>query len=326
MTMKENTSGPYTLSSAQIYAGLSLILILCLDLFVPHGIGIGSLYLISLFLIIYESRKVILIFSSIIFAVLLAEVLVYYSRDLPLYMYSNRGISMVVLVVANFMALKHSRANKARRRDREKYNKTIEAKGQELLQKEKRYHDALDNMIEGVQIISTDWKYIYVNDSVAKQSKQRKEDLVGSTMMERFPGIENSMLFSTLQTCMSERVVQYFENEFVYADGSKGYFELSIQPVPEGLFILSMDISERKKNEQHREQRINELEEMMFIVSHKVRQPVAHILGVASLLDGQQQPGETELMVEYIKQSAASLDSMTKELSDYIHNTKGNKR
>jgi hypothetical protein len=39
------------------------------------------------------------------------------------------------------------------------------------------------------------------------------------------------------------------ENEFIFPDGGKRWFELSIQPVPEGLFILSIDVTERKRIE-----------------------------------------------------------------------------
>lgn len=65
-------------------------------------------------------------------------------------------------------------------------------------------------------------------------------------MMERYPGIEKTALFGAMQRCMKDRVAQHFENEFVYPDGSKANFELSIQPVPEGVFVLSVDITERK--------------------------------------------------------------------------------
>jgi PAS domain-containing protein len=45
---------------------------------------------------------------------------------------------------------------------------------------------------------------------------------------------------------MKKRFSVHMENLFNYPDGSEGWFELSIQPVPEGIFILSMDITERK--------------------------------------------------------------------------------
>jgi PAS domain-containing protein len=36
-----------------------------------------------------------------------------------------------------------------------------------LREKEERYHSTLDNMLEGCQIISTDWRYLYINDAGA---------------------------------------------------------------------------------------------------------------------------------------------------------------
>lgn len=110
---------------------------------------------------------------------------------------------------------------------------------------EERYRTTLDNMIEGVQIIGFDWKYKYVNDAVIKQGKCTREELLGFTMMEKYPGIENTDLFIAIQNCMNTRVPVVMENKFVYADNTTAWFELSIQPVQEGIFILSVDITER---------------------------------------------------------------------------------
>ncbi len=107
--------------------------------------------------------------------------------------------------------------------------------------------DVLDNLLEGFQLISYDWEYLYVNDVVAKQGKSTKEKLIGKTMMEMYPGIEKTEMFKTLQFCMEKRIARQIENEFTYPDGSKAWFQLNIEPVPDGIFILSLDISDRKK-------------------------------------------------------------------------------
>jgi PAS domain S-box-containing protein len=114
----------------------------------------------------------------------------------------------------------------------------------------KRYHSTLDNMLEGCQIIGFDWRYLYVNDAVAGHGRQAKEKLLGHTMMECYPGIENTDMFAALRRCMDERVPSHMENLFVYPDGTTGWFELSIQPADEGIFILSIDITERKRAEE----------------------------------------------------------------------------
>src|SRR5690242_12758702 len=57
------------------------------------------------------------------------------------------------------------------------------------------YLPILDNLIEGCQIIGHDWRYLYINNTTAEQAHQPKEELIGYTMMERYPGIENTPMF-----------------------------------------------------------------------------------------------------------------------------------
>ena len=110
-------------------------------------------------------------------------------------------------------------------------------------------YSAFDKLLEGCQVIDKDWRYFYVNDAVAKQARLPKEKLLGSTMMDVFPGIENGPFFSVLRKCMIDSIPQQMENEFTFPDGSKGWFELRFLPVPEGIMIFSLDITERKKIE-----------------------------------------------------------------------------
>jgi len=65
-------------------------------------------------------------------------------------------------------------------------------------------------------------------------------------MMECFPGIDSTSMFSVLRRCMAERKHVRLENEFSFPDGSKRWFELRFIPVPQGTCILSLDISEGK--------------------------------------------------------------------------------
>ena len=108
---------------------------------------------------------------------------------------------------------------------------------------------ALDHLLEGCQIIGPDWKYLYVNDAVARHGHRPKEELLGRTMMEVYPGIEATPMFGVLRRCMAEQKPERLENEFNYPDGSTGWFELSFEPVPEGVLILSVDVTGRKRAE-----------------------------------------------------------------------------
>jgi len=112
-----------------------------------------------------------------------------------------------------------------------------------------RLQSTMDSMLEGAQLIGYDWRYLYVNDALAAQGKKPKDELLGRTMMEAYPGIDQTDFFVTLRRSMEQRVTERLENEFTFPDGSAGVFDLSLQPVPEGVFILSSDITERKRAE-----------------------------------------------------------------------------
>jgi PAS domain S-box-containing protein/putative nucleotidyltransferase with HDIG domain len=113
-----------------------------------------------------------------------------------------------------------------------------------------RYHYLLDNMLEGCQIIDFDWRYIYMNEIAAQQGRRKIEEMLMCTMMELYPGIEDTALFAALQTCMQQRISTKLENQFTYPDGSTAWFDLRIEPIPEGIFILSIDITDRKQAEE----------------------------------------------------------------------------
>lgn len=106
--------------------------------------------------------------------------------------------------------------------------------------------DALDHMLEGYQIIGPDFRYVYLNAAAVKQSGSTREALIGRTMMESFPGIEQTEMFQRLQTCMTSRISDTMLNEFRYPDGRTGWFDLRFQPLPKGLAVLSIDVTERE--------------------------------------------------------------------------------
>lgn len=108
---------------------------------------------------------------------------------------------------------------------------------------------ALDQSIEGIQVIDSDWRYIFVNQAAAAQGRSTREALTGRTMMECYPGIETQPFFEHLRAVATQGTPRRLENEFTYPDGSKGWFELRIEPHQSGVLIRSLDISDRKRLE-----------------------------------------------------------------------------
>lgn len=195
---------------------------------------------------------------------------------------------------------------------------------EELRRSEERYKTTLDGMLEGCQIIGYDWKYLYVNEAAALQGRKAKEELFGHTMMEVYPGIENTEMFALLKSCMEKRISHRMENEFTFPDSSKGWFELSMQPVPEGIFVLSLDISERKKAEELRiekerlEYASKSKSEFLTTMSHELRTPLNSILGFSELLK-QKMAGElSEKQEHYVENILASGKHLLNLINDIL--------
>ncbi len=110
----------------------------------------------------------------------------------------------------------------------------------------------LEDLIEGCQVIDFEWKYVFINNAAALHNQRPKEELLGKRYMDMWPGIEETEVFRLIENCLKERKSHHFENKFTFPNGIlSGWFELSIQPVPEGVFILSIDITKQKELEQN---------------------------------------------------------------------------
>lgn len=118
-----------------------------------------------------------------------------------------------------------------------------------LQDSESRFRSTLDSMMEGCQIIGFDWSYLYINQVAARHGRRTREEFLGRTVMEMYPGIERTELFGSLRRCMTDRTAFSCETDFLFPDGATGVFDIKVQPVPEGIFVLSHDVTDRRQAE-----------------------------------------------------------------------------
>ncbi|MGD0203838.1 MAG: PAS domain S-box protein [Candidatus Bathyarchaeia archaeon] len=188
----------------------------------------------------------------------------------------------------------------------------LRRKEKALKEVENRLQISLDSMIEGCQIIDYDWRYVYVNAAAAKQGRKTKEELLGYTMMQVYPGIDRTEMFSHLRNCMTNRVPHQMDNEFTFPDGSKGWFKLHIDPVPGGVLILSMDITKNKEIEA-------EIDKYRYRLEEVVAQRTAECAKANEELTREIQ--EHQKMEEGLKLRAIILDNSREAI--FLVNTKG---
>ncbi len=129
-----------------------------------------------------------------------------------------------------------------------------------------RYRGTLDSLLEGCQIIDSSYRYLYVNKAAARQVRSTTGRLLNRTMMECFPGVESTQFYWAVWSCLNDRIPQRVESEFLFPDGSVGWFNVFAQPVPEGTFVLTVDITDRKLAEE----RARASQERFEIIAHTI--------------------------------------------------------
>jgi PAS domain S-box-containing protein len=181
----------------------------------------------------------------------------------------------------------------------------------------------LDRLIEGCQIIGHDYRYLYVNDAVAGQGRRTREELLGRTMMEVYPGIDRTPFFEALRRVLNGGEPEHFDNEFEYPDGSRGWFELMLQSVPVGACILSIDITERLTMQRlaSRSQRLESLGTLAGGVAHDLNNALAPLLLSIGLMRDEQQ-GDPELL-DTIEQGAERAVKLVRQLLTFAKGADG---
>ena len=185
------------------------------------------------------------------------------------------------------------------------------------------YRRTLDSLIEGFQIIGHDWTYLYVNPAAARHGGRQPEELHGRAMWEVYPNIEQTPIFAVLKHCMTERTTASVENLFTFPDGTTRWFEIRVNPVPEGICVHSIDIHERKDAEGARaamERRLQDqaaivsIGEMAAVLVHEVKNPLAAIRGAIQVIGGRVSAGDARIIADVI----ARIDRLNELMKDLL--------
>jgi PAS domain S-box-containing protein len=95
------------------------------------------------------------------------------------------------------------------------------------------------------------WRYTFVNDKAAEVLGKSKEDLLGHSIWDLFPDAIGNQYFRELHDAVADGRVRRFEHYYPPFDR---WFENHVYPHAEGVTVLALDITERKRlEESHRE-------------------------------------------------------------------------
>jgi PAS domain S-box-containing protein len=133
--------------------------------------------------------------------------------------------------------------------------------------------EILESMSDGFAAVDREWRYTYVNRAAERNTRLRRDEMLGRALWEVFPDFAGSQFESACRRAMNEGVTVHFEE---YCAPLDTWFEQTMYPAADGITVYGRDITERKRmeaalDEQQRFiRRITELSPVMLDVFNVV--------------------------------------------------------
>ena len=139
--------------------------------------------------------------------------------------------------------------------------------------------EEVSNILESISdafiFLDKEWRYVYINPEAERQTRKKREELIGKVIWEVFPDIVDSIFYREYHRAVTEQVAVAFE-EF-YAPYN-AWFEVHAYPSKNGLSIYYQNITQRKQLESNLKLQAEQLaeanrmkDEFLAIVSHELR-------------------------------------------------------
>jgi PAS domain S-box-containing protein len=211
---------------------------------------------------------------------------------------------------------------------REDISQQIEAK-KALEESEKRLSHILNYSPIVVYINDMNGKYSYVNDEYLRVEKIKREDIIGKTDLEFYPGDLGILYSKRLQEVIRTREVHYYESSL--GDGkNKQYFRDIIIPLVDEKGEVystcgwSWNISDQKNAQIETEKARTAAEEASLAkssfvasMSHEIRTPLNAIAGLVYLLGKTKLTENQKNMINNIDAASDSLLNIVNDILDF---------
>ena len=104
-----------------------------------------------------------------------------------------------------------------------------------------------DGISEAISLLDHDWNYIYANAQAELLAGMNKEQLIGKSVWDLFPGALGTEFEVAARRAMAEQKQITFE---YYFPNFGRWYEHRLYPTPQGLLFFTTDIDERKRLDQ----------------------------------------------------------------------------
>ncbi len=191
----------------------------------------------------------------------------------------------------------------------------------------------LASLNDHIVVYDNEWRYTYVNDAAARVLGLPKEDLLGHSIWELFPDAVGNHYYQALHRAREERCDIAFENYYAPWDR---WYDNRIYPLENGVSVLAIDITERKRAEAALQefnatlerlvaertaelQRSNhELAQFAHVISHDLKAPLRAINHLAEWIEEDAHASLPPKSQEHLTRLRGRVRRMEKLLDDIL--------
>lgn len=105
----------------------------------------------------------------------------------------------------------------------------------------------LETITSAFVALDREWRYSYVNQTAGRLLRQPPGEMIGRTIWELFPGLEQTRFEPALRRAMSDRAMVVVEE---YYHSLSTWYECRIHPTDTGISIFFDDVTARKQAEE----------------------------------------------------------------------------
>ena len=127
------------------------------------------------------------------------------------------------------------------------------AGNRKLRASEARATGVLEGMAEGFILLDHDFRVLEINAEGLRIDNRSREEIVGRSHWETWPGTEHSELGQLYRKAMAERTPVSLEHCYTYPDGHIVWFDMRAYPHAEGLALFYRDVTTRRQAEEERQ-------------------------------------------------------------------------
>ncbi|MES2477957.1 MAG: PAS domain-containing sensor histidine kinase [Bacteroidota bacterium] len=102
----------------------------------------------------------------------------------------------------------------------------------------------MDNMFIHCFIIGFDWRFQYLNESVADISNSTIDSLLDRDIRISFPNSSNKEVYDFFQVSLEKKTRQEFRASFTFNNGSQRWFRFKVNSINVGIFVVANEITE----------------------------------------------------------------------------------